>query len=169
MTADNDDWPVQPRPHDKVCWGSLWRTALSKSVCNNLNRYVLVSRPGILKDPLGPWNRDSDTHSNPRPPTSPGLMFFYSSRPCCVCLLGPFTRNGKVRDCAKNSGISLVIPDLPVFPSVIPDLHVIPDFRSGISLFSLQCRTFWAPSLFSYVFSFTPGFLCSECPSPPST
>jgi hypothetical protein len=48
-----------------------------------------------------------------------------------------YTRNGKVRDCAKKSGISLVIPDLPVFPSVIPDLPVIPDFRSGISLFSL--------------------------------
>jgi hypothetical protein len=49
----------------------------------------------------------------------------------------PYTRNGKVRDCAKKSGISLVIPDLPVFPSAIPDLRVIPDFRSGISLFSL--------------------------------
>jgi hypothetical protein len=64
MTSDNDDWPVQPRPHDKV-W-SLWRTALSKSVCHNPHRYVLSSRPGILKAPLGPWESDSDTQSNPR-------------------------------------------------------------------------------------------------------
>jgi hypothetical protein len=71
--------------------------------------------------------------------------------PCKAALV--CTRNGKVRDCAEKSGISLVIPDLPVFPPVIPDLRVILDLGPGShfslcnpGLFGLLlacCRTFF--------------------------
>jgi hypothetical protein len=53
MPASDADWPVQGRPEDKV-W-SLWRKALSNSVCTIHHRYVLATRPGILAQGLGAW------------------------------------------------------------------------------------------------------------------
>jgi hypothetical protein len=53
MPSSDASWPVQPRPQEKS-W-TLWRKALSKSICTNSKRYVLASRPGELTTKLGAW------------------------------------------------------------------------------------------------------------------
>jgi hypothetical protein len=64
MPSSTADWPVQARPHD-IIWG-IWRKALSDSVCTNENRYVLASKPGLLKVGLGAWLHASSPRHSPR-------------------------------------------------------------------------------------------------------
>jgi hypothetical protein len=64
MPSSNNDWPVQSRPHDKA-W-SLWRKAISGSFCHNDRRYVLSSRPGQLRQPLGVWLHGATVKKSPR-------------------------------------------------------------------------------------------------------
>jgi hypothetical protein len=71
MLSSQEDWPVQQRPHGKV-W-SLWRKALSDSFCSTEHRYVLASRPGQLKQPLGASLHSSQTAQSP-----PWNIFSYS-------------------------------------------------------------------------------------------
>jgi hypothetical protein len=64
MPSSNNDWPVQPRPHDKY-W-SLWRKALSDSACTKEQRYVMASKPGALTQPLGSWLHAANPQQSPR-------------------------------------------------------------------------------------------------------
>jgi hypothetical protein len=64
MPSSTADWPVQPRPPDKI-W-ALWRKALSDSVCSNPSTLVVSSRPGILTTRLGAWKSDSDPQVSSR-------------------------------------------------------------------------------------------------------
>jgi hypothetical protein len=64
MPSSAADWPMQPRPHDTV-W-SLWRQALSDSVCSKTHRCVRVTRHGTLTSPLGNWCADCDPQASPR-------------------------------------------------------------------------------------------------------
>ena len=53
MPSNDDKWPIRSRP-DEASW-SLWRKALSKSVCTKPMKNVLVARPCILTGALGFW------------------------------------------------------------------------------------------------------------------
>jgi hypothetical protein len=58
------DWPVQARPQEKS-W-TLWRKALSNSVCPNPRQYVLASRAGELSIKLGAWLPNAQPQKSPR-------------------------------------------------------------------------------------------------------
>jgi hypothetical protein len=64
VPSTDADWPIQTSPNDKT-WG-LWRKALSDSICDNNHRYVLASRPGLLKQRLGAWLSTSTPKKSPR-------------------------------------------------------------------------------------------------------